>query len=271
MMCARWVLVAVLLIACVAGVQGTNAEVSPKPPEVGIVEQPGGLLPLDLEFMDEEGNLTPLRSVIKGPVIVTFVYYRCPGICSPLLTEVTRVVRKLDLEPGKDYTILTVSFDHREKPEIARDKRTGYLAAVEKPINPAGWRFFTGDSASIRALTSAAGFYFKRDGEDWIHAGALIILSPEGKITRYINGVRYLPFDVKMALIEASNGTVSPTIATVLKFCYSYDPEGRTYALNVTRIALVGTLLLVGVFALVFIVRPRIRNVRRDGTNDKAV
>jgi protein SCO1/2 len=266
-----WIRVCVCVIALVVGVVPASAEISPNPPEVGIAEQPGAALPLDLEFVDEEGNLTPLRSVITGPVIVTFVYYRCPGICSPLLTEVTRVVRKMDLEPGRDYTILTVSFDHREKSELARDKRTGYLAAVEKPINPAGWRFFTGDSASIRSLTSAAGFYFKRDGEDWIHAGALIILSPEGKITRYINGVRYLPFDVKMALLEAANGTVSPTIATVLKFCYSYDPEGRTYALNVTRIALVGTLLLVGVFALVFIVRPRLRNVRRDGSDDQAV
>jgi protein SCO1/2 len=256
-----WIIILGVALAAPAGVR---AELTAAPPEVGIQEQLGVTLPMDLEFVDEEGHLTPLREIITKPTIITFVYFRCPGICSPLLTEVTRVVRKMELEPGIDYRVLTLSFDHREKHELAREKKESYLKAVEKPVDPAAWRFFTGDSASIRTLTNAAGFYFKRDGEDWVHAGALVVVSPSGKITRYINGVRYLPFDVKMALIEASNGTVSPTIAAVLKFCYSYDPEGRTYALNVTRIALVGTLLLVGVFALVFIVRPRVRSSKKD-------
>ena len=233
------------------------------PPQVGIAEKLGQTIPLDLTFYDEAGNTRMLKDVIDKPTIVTFVYFRCPGICSPLLSEVSRIVDKMDLEPGRDYQILTLSFDHREKPEIAAGKKDSYLSSIRRPVSPAAWRFFTGDSAEIRRFTDAAGFYFKRDGEDWVHAGALIVLSPQGKITRYINGISYLPFDVKMAILEASDGRVGPTIANVLKFCYSYDPAGRTYALNITRIAMVLILFLVAVFVVVFLVIPRMKKLER--------
>jgi protein SCO1/2 len=223
---------------------------------LGIEEKLGATLPLGEEVYDEQGHLVSLRSVITKPTILTFVYYRCPGICSPLLTELSKMVEKMDLEPGKDYQIVTISFDHREKPELAAEKQDNYLSMIARPITPAAWHFFTADSVVIQRLTNAAGFYFKPVGNDWVHAGALIFISPEGKITRYMNGIQYLAFDIKMAVLEASEGRTGPTIAKVLRFCYSYDPEGRTYALNVTRIAMVGTLLFAGIFALVFIVRP---------------
>ena len=116
-------------------------------------------------------------------------------------------------------------------------------------------------AATIRRVTRAAGFAFKRDGEDFVHAGALIIVSPEGKITRYINGIAYLPFDIKMAIMEASDGRTGPTIAKVLAFCYRYDPERQTYAFNITRVGLVVILLLAGVFAAVFLVRPKRKEI----------
>jgi protein SCO1/2 len=124
-------------------------------------------------------------------------------------------------------------------------------------VDPSFWRFTTADSLTIHALTDSAGFYFKEEGNDFVHAGALIILSPEGKITRYINGIQYLPFDVKMALVEAGDGKVGPTIAKILKFCYAYDPEARTYALNVTRIGGIVTVLVAAVLLYVFVLRPR--------------
>jgi protein SCO1/2 len=190
---------------------------------------------------------------------VTFVYYRCPGICSPLLSEVAKMIDKMDLEIGKDYQVFTLSFDPAEKPEMASEKRQNYLTELKKKIDPAGWRFFTGDSADIRRLTDAAGFYYQRSGRDWVHAATLIVLSPSGKITRYLYGIQHLPFDVKMAVVEASEGRTGPTIAKVLRFCYAYDPEGRTYALAVTRIAGVAVLGLAALFAAIFIVRPRKR------------
>jgi protein SCO1/2 len=158
------------------------------------------------------------------------------------------MVDKMDLEPGKDYRILTISFDHREKPELAASKKENYLSAVVRPVPPDAWRFLTGDSANVRRLTEAAGFYFKPGEKDWIHPSGLIVVSPTGKITRYINGIQYLPFDIKMAVIEASNGKVGPTIANVLRFCFSYDPESKSYVFNVVRIGGLVIVLLAAAF-----------------------
>lgn len=215
---------------------------------------------MDEEFYDEDGNLVSLKSIIDKPTILTFVYYRCAGICNPLLREMTDVVSKMDLTLGKDYQILTLSFDQDEKPELAKEKKENYLAEIKKPIDPSGWKFFTGDSADIYRFTDAAGFYFQRSGRDWIHAASLIVVSPQGKITRYLYGVKHLPFDVKMAVIEASEGKATPTIAKVLKFCYSYDPDGKKYAFNYTRIGFAATILFVLIFIAVFVIKPKKKN-----------
>lgn len=238
---------------------------SPLPPgtKIGIEEKLGNMLPLQLEVYDERGYKVALRDVVKHPTIFTFVYFRCPGICSPLLTELTRVVDQVDLEPNKDYQIVTLSFDHREKSDLAAQKKESYLNALKRKIDPDGWRFLTADSATIQQVTDAAGFYFARDGNDFIHAGALIVISPEGKVTRYINGIQYLPFDVKMAVMEAAEGRTGPTIAKLLKFCYRYDPEGRTYTMDITRVSGIVILALAALFVGVFILRPRKKTVER--------
>jgi protein SCO1 len=247
-----------VLLFCLLLGAGLQAQPSTLPPiPIGIEEKLGAIVPLDQQVYDEKGNLVTLRSLISKPTILTFVYYRCPGICSPLLTELSKMVEKMDLVPGKDYQIITISFDHREKPELALEKQENYLSMIERPISPAAWHFLTADSVVIQTLTASTGFYFQRSGNDWIHAGALIFISPEGKVSRYFNGIQYLPFDVKMAIIEASEGRTGPTIAKVLRLCYSYDPQGRTYALNITRIAMVVTLLLVGTFVVIFILYPK--------------
>lgn len=266
------VLTAALLLNLVAGIAQTAAQAqqpapssqtdaiqktNPPAPEIGIVEKLGDTLPMQLEVYDERGYRVALKDVVKHPTVLTFVYFRCPSICSPLLTEVSRVVEKLDLEPNRDYQIVTLSFDHREKPELAAQKKESYLNAMKRKIDPDGWRFLTADSMTIRQITDAAGFYFKRDGNDYIHAGALIVISPEGKVTRYINGIQYLPFDVKMAVMEAAEGRTGPTIAKLLKFCYRYDPDQRTYTMNITRVSALVILALAGAFVLVFILRPR--------------
>ena len=236
---------------------------SQTPPKVGIQEKLGQTMPLDQELYDETGRLVTLKSLVNKPTIFTFVYFRCPGICTPLLNELTKVVDKTDLVLGKDYQIITISFDHRETPDIAAGKKDNYMQLLKKPEDPNGWRFLTGDSLAIQRVTDGAGFYFMHSGNDFVHAGALIIVSPEGTITRYINGIQYLPFDVKMAVYEASTGKVGPTVAKILTFCFSYDPKGHTYTLNFMRIALVVTLGCVGVFVMVFIVRPRKKHAER--------
>ena len=227
------------------------------PPQVGIVEKLGQTIPMEENFYDENGNLIQLKSIINKPTIVTFVYFKCTGICSPLLNEMTDIINKMDLEIGKDYQIFTLSFDSGEKPEMAKEKRENYLGEIKKPIDTNGWRFFTGDSANIQRITDAAGFYFKKNGQEWIHAATLIVISPQGKITRYLYGIQHLPFDVKMAVIEASEGKATPTIAKVLRFCYSYDTEGKRYAFNYLRIGFAITIGFVLLFVAVFVIRPK--------------
>ncbi len=225
--------------------------------EVGIEEKIGNTIPLNAEFFDEKGNYVALKEIIKKPTILNFVYFRCPGICSPILTELTSIVNFMDMEIGKDYQIVTISFDDREKFELGSAKRDNYFALLKKKIPEDSWKFLTGDSASIHAVTDAAGFNFKREGNDFIHAGAIIVLSPEGKIARYLNGTKYLPFDVKMALTEASEGKTGPTIAKLLSYCYSYNPEGRTYVFNVTRVTGGVILLFAAVFVVYLTVKPK--------------
>ncbi len=239
-----------ILILLVLTVGMISANDTTQKIEIGIEEKIGAMLPLNTMFFDEQGNFVSLKEIITKPTIFNFVYYRCPGICSPILTELTSIVNFHEMEIGKDYQIVTISFDEREKFELAAAKRDNYMALVKKDIPAGSWKFLTGDSASIHQITHAAGFNFKREGNDFIHAGALIIVSPEGKIARYLNGTKFLPFDVKMAVTEASEGRTGPTITKLLAYCYSYNPEGRTYVFNVTRVT--GGLILL--FAAVFIV-----------------
>jgi protein SCO1 len=232
-----------------------------KPP-VGIVEKLGNYVPMETDLLDESGNLVQLKSIINKPTIITFVYYECPGICSPLLTEVASVIDKMDLVLGKDYQVVTISFDHTERPELAQEKKDNYLAEIKKKVDPNGWRFLTGDSVNIYRLTDAAGFYFTKSGNTWIHAGALIAVSPEGKVTRYLYGIHQLPLDVKLAVIESAAGHTGPTISKVLNFCYSYDTEGKRYTFNIVRISGVFIVGLVAVFMFVFVVRPKKKSER---------
>ncbi len=247
-----------LLIVVAVLITGTmNANDSTQKIEIGIEEKIGNILPLNTMFFDEKGNFVSLKEIIKKPTILNFVYYRCPGICSPILTELTSIVNFHEMEIGKDYQIVTISFDEREKFELAAAKRDNYFALLKKDIPDDSWKFLSGDSASIHQITQAAGFNFKREGNDFIHAGALIIISPEGKIARYLNGTKYLPFDVKMAITEASEGRTGPTITKLLAYCYSYNPEGRTYVFNVTRVTGGIILLFAALFIVYLTVKPR--------------
>ena len=230
---------------------------------IGISEKLGQFIPLDVELYDESENLVQLKSIINKPTLVAFVYYRCTGICTPLLNDVAKVVEKMDLEIGKDYQILTVSFDYTERPEMASDKKDNYLSGIKKAVDPNGWRFFTGDSVNVHRFTDAMGFYYQQSGKEWIHPTALIAVSPEGKITRYLYGIHQLPLDVKLAVMEASQGHSAPTISKILNMCYTYDPEGKHYVFNFVHVGGVVIVGLVALFVVVFIVLPKKKKERQ--------
>lgn len=241
----------------------TPAEVQPpgadpgliKPGEVGMDEKLGQFVPLDIVLHDEEGKAITLRSLVDRPTILTLNYFRCAGICSPQLNGLAEAINRTHAELGKSFRVLTVSFDERDTPEIAARKRTSYLQEITRPIAPTDWRFLTGDAVTTKRLADAVGFKFKKVGADFAHPGAIMFLSPQGKVTRYMYGITYLPADLEMAVQEAARGEVQPTINKWLKFCFSYDPTGRKYALNVTRVA--GTFIIGAAmaFAVVLIVK----------------
>lgn len=217
------------------------SQLAPPEVEVGIVEHLGTTVPLDLKFENEQNKKVSLRELINKPTILSLVYFDCPGLCSPLLDGVSDVVENTDMELGKEYQVLTVSFNFYDTPEKAIEKKKNFLRKHSKK-HAKDWIYLTGDSASIYKLVNAVGFKFKKVGVDYIHAACITILSPQGKITRYLYGTHFLPFDLKMAIIEAQHGQERPTINRVLEFCFNYDPQGKKYVLDVTRIT--GTFIL---------------------------
>jgi protein SCO1/2 len=222
-----------------------------------IIEKLGETVPLDLTFIDTEGKPVVLGDLIDRPTVLTLVYYRCPSICSPLLREVAKTVDMGDLEVGVDYQLLTISFDKREGPDLSTIARNTIYQLIEKEIPSDGWRFMTGDEANINGITEAVGFYYERDKEDFNHPTVVIFLSEEGKIVRYLNGLSILPVDLKMAILDASEGRVSSVMQKIQRLCYSYDPEERTYILQINRLILYGTIFFVVLFAIYVVSRGR--------------
>lgn len=206
--------------------------------QVGVEEKLGKYIPKDLTFTNSDGQEVNLFSQLDGkPAVISMVYFNCPGICSPLLEGFAEVIESTDLIPGEDYNAFSISFDHHEDSEISSKWKKNYLSGLQREINPDGWKFMTGDSIQIRKLTKALGFNFSKEGEkDYLHSAVLIVLSPDGKITRYHTGTKFLPFNFKMSIIEAGKGLAQPTINNILEMCFKYDPAGRSYVLNLLPI-----------------------------------
>ncbi len=222
---------------------------------LGIQEHLGETVPLDLTFINEKGESVTLKKMMNGkPTILTLNYFRCAGICTPQLNELAKTLGRLDLAENTDYKVVTISFAEDEPFELAAAKRKNQISSIPRDYVHDAWRFAIGENNSSHILSDKVGFVFEKTISDlgkvdYIHGAALIILSPEGKITRYLNGVEQLPFDVKMALTEASTGTVGPTVAKMVEYCFSYDPKGRTYIFMWEKMAaVIMTSLMIGFF-----------------------
>lgn len=221
---------------------------------------------LDAKFTNADGKTKSLREIITKPTVLALVYYSCPGICSPLLTNLGGTIDDAKITPGDDYQIISISFDPAETPSLAAKWRENYHKSLKKKIDYENWQFYTGDSANIKRLTNSVGYYYKKeDNGEYTHSGGLIMLSPEGKITRYLLGTTFNPFDFKMAIIEASKGVATPPINKVLEYCFSYDPKGQSYVFNVNKIAGTVIFLGIGIFLMVLLIKGRKRkNIKGD-------
>jgi protein SCO1 len=221
--------------------------------DIGIVEKLGNTIPLDLTFNNENGESVSLKQIINKPTILMFVYFDCPNLCSPLMDGVADMLSKLDMTIGKDFDVITISFNTKDTPEKAKEKKVNFVQKISKE-NQKYWAYLTGTQEHIDSITAAVGYKFKSQGLDFAHPSAIMILSPSGKITRYLYGLTFLPFDVKMAIIEAQKGITRPTSSRVLEYCFAYNPSSKTYTLQVTRIVgiLMLFVLLTGIVVLIF-------------------
>jgi protein SCO1/2 len=226
--------------------------------KIGIDEHLNQYLPDDIRAINVHGDTILLSSILTNkPTVLNFVYYRCPGICTPLMDGLAEVINLSDMNLGKDYQVTTISFDYNESSELALKKRNNYSLIIKKEGMDDGWLFFTADSSNVARLTQATGFSYKKTGNDYIHTAGLILISPDGKITRYLNGTYFLPFEFKLAVLEASKGIPGPTVNKILQFCYSYDPVGQAYVLNITRVTGILIIIIAGLVWLVLTIKPK--------------
>lgn len=225
--------------------------------DIGIDEKLGEKIPLDLKFVDEDGNRVILGDLFKDakPLILSLAYFSCPRVCNLTLNGTVESINSLStLYLGKDYKVATLSFNPSEKPDIAKEKALKYLGKLKKgQSSEKRWLFLTGDEDNISKLTQAVGFKYKKDGEEFAHPTALIFITPDGRISRYLYGVQFEPRETRLSLLEASDGKIgsSEILNKVLLFCYEFDPVGKRYALQALKIVKAGgviTLISLGMF-----------------------
>lgn len=234
--------------------------------EVGFDQRLNERLPLDAVFRDEEGNKVELGKYFgTKPVVLVFAYYDCPMLCTQILNGLTSSLRVLNETVGRDFEVVVVSFDPREKPTLAAGKKKVYVESYGREGSEHGWHFLTGEEDQIRRVTDAAGFRYTWDPRtlQYAHASGIVITTPDGRLSRYFFGIEYAPRDVKFALMESSEGRIGNAIDKLLLYCYHYNPETGSYALvamNTVRVGGAVTLVALVGFVLVALRKEQRRN-----------
>lgn len=231
--------------------------------DVGFDQRLGEGVPADVVLRDEAGRAVRLGDFLgKRPVILSLVYYECPMLCTLTLNGLGSALSVLTFDPGKEFEIVTVSFNPKETPELASAKKAVYLGRYKRAGAAGAWHFLTGDAEAIARLTNAVGFRYAwdEDAKQFAHPAGIVVLTPEGRIARYLYGVEYAPRDLRLALIEASAGKIGTPVDQVLLFCYKYDPaNGRYSAAILSIVRLAGVLTVVGLAAFLAIMFRRER------------
>ena len=219
--------------------------------QVSFEEKQGQFAALDTKLVNENGDTVLLRDVLDKPAILNLVYFQCAGTCSPLMWGVSKFIDQVDLQPGKDYEVITVSFDPTERIDLGIKKKAAYLSTMKKQEAAKSWRFFVSDSANIAKLTRSVGFNYQKVNDQYVHPTGLIALGSDGKIIRYLRGIDFLPFDIKITMVEAAKGKIGPSINRLLAICYSYDAKGNGFVFNVTRVSAIVILFFVFIIFLI--------------------
>lgn len=231
--------------------------------EIGFDQRLGESVPLDAVFRDEGGRTVRLGDYFGArPVVLSLVYFDCPMLCTVSLNGLASALDFVSFTPGREFELVTVSFDPRETPGLASAKKKAYLARYKRAGAEAGWHFLTGDAAAIDRITEAVGFRYAWDEEtkQFAHPAGLVVLTPAGKISRYLFGIEYAPKDLRLALVESGEGKVGGPVDSFLLYCYQYNPLTGRYSasiLNVVRLGGIAIVLALGGF--IFMMRRRER------------
>jgi len=212
----------------------------------GVDEQLGSKIPLDISFRDESGAMVRLADLVTGPTIIMPVYYGCTNVCVYQQGRMASTLQVLERRPIEEYRVISISFDETETPELAAKSKRTYLTAIRKPFPPDGWRFLTGDVASIHRFTDAIGYRFQRNGKEFVHPVASVVVSTDGTIIRYLYGVAVLPKDLALAIAEAKSGVAGSSVRKFMEYCFTYDPVGQTYVFNLLRVSATVVILSAG-------------------------
>src|SRR5674476_1410523 len=213
--------------------------------QISFDEKQGQFAALDTKLVNENGDTVLLKDVLDKPAILNLVYYECAGTCSPLMFGVSKFIDEVDLKPGKDYEVITISFDTSEKIDLGIKKKAAYVSMMKNKESAKDWHFFVSDSLNIAKLTKSVGFNYQKINNQYVHPTGLIALGSDGKIIRYLRGIDFLPFDIKITLVEAAKGKIGPSINRLLAICYSYDSKGNQFVFNVTRVSAIVILFIV--------------------------
>jgi protein SCO1/2 len=238
----------------------TSDRLPPQLSDVALEQRLNQQVPLQLPFHDEEGRTVKLGEFFATgkPVILSLVYFDCRMMCSQVLSSLATTLERLKFDAGKQFQVLTVSFDPREKPEVAAAAKSKYLAMYKRAGAERGWHFLTGDQASIDALSNAVGFHFRWDArtQQFAHATGIMLLTPDGRVSRYYYGARYFASDLRLGLVEASQNRIGTLADQIVLYCYHYDPRTGRYGMIVFRVLQISgglTLVLLAGFVIFFI------------------
>jgi len=251
-------------VLCLAFAAAAIAE-TPKPGilnEVGIDQKLNQQLPLELSFRNENNRIAPLKSYFgTRPVVLVFVYYECPMLCTLTLNGLVRSLRAITFNVGTDFDVVVVSFDPHETWQLAAAKKRTYVEEYRRPGTESGWHFLTGGDSEIEALTRAAGFRYTYDSQSqqWAHSAAIMVTTPEGRISRYFYGVEYSARDLRLGLVDASNRRIGGLADQALLYCYQYDPATGKYGM-----AIMGLLRISGIVTVLALALFIVRMVRRE-------
>jgi len=258
---------ALLLLALLAGPAAASGVEDARPKalrEIGFDQRLGDTLPLDLPFRDEAGRTVRLGDYLAAgkPVVLSLNYYSCPMLCTVTLNGLAGAMKAISMDAGREFQVLTVSFDATETPALAAQKKKQYLERYGRPTGAAGWHFLTGDQASIDRLTKAVGFRYAWDAEtkQWAHPAGILVLTPKGRIARYLYGIEYAPRDLRLALVEAASGKIGNVVDQAILFCYQYDPATGRYGAAIMRVVRAGgvaTVLAIAGFIIAMLRRER--------------